>query len=264
MAYSPLTWVNQVTDVGPTNLNHMEQGIATADANATTAIANAATAQTTANAAVPKSTVTTAGDLIYATGNAAVTRLALGATGTVMKGGASAPSFAQIVDADVSASAAIAASKISGLPVLYSWAFIRHSVTSGTDGGTLTASTWLTRPCAEVTDADGILSVASNQLTLAAGTYRVRITATGYSMGGRVGTRLRNVTDGTTLLVGSQGYAVDSQWTAEVAGQFTVAAAKALEIQHWTGVTQSANGMGAAVASGEVEVYMVGEIWKVA
>lgn len=84
MAYIPLTWVEKVTTTGPTNFNHMEQGIATADANATTGIANAAAAQTTANAAVPKSTVTTAADLIVATGNAAVTRLGVGAAGQVL------------------------------------------------------------------------------------------------------------------------------------------------------------------------------------
>lgn len=72
-----------------------------------------ANTETVANAAIPKSTVTTAGDLIYATGSAAVTRLALGATGTVLKGGASAPSFAAVVNADVDAAAAIAYSKLN-------------------------------------------------------------------------------------------------------------------------------------------------------
>ena len=49
-----------------------------------------------ANAAVPKSTVTTAGDVIYATGSAAVTRLGIGTAGQVLtvNGGATAPSWA--------------------------------------------------------------------------------------------------------------------------------------------------------------------------
>lgn len=146
--------------------------------------------------------------------------------------------------------------------VLYSWAQFRHSAANGTDGGALTASTWVTRPCAEVTDADGILSVASNQLTLTAGTYRIRVTASGYHGGGRISTRLRNTTDSSTVLVGTTSYAVDSEWTSEIAGQFTVAASKALEIQHWATVTQATSGLGIAVTSGEVEVYMVGELWK--
>lgn len=52
-----------------------------------------AATETVANAAVPKSTVTTAGDLIYATGNAAVTRLGIGNTNQLLVAGASAPSW---------------------------------------------------------------------------------------------------------------------------------------------------------------------------
>jgi hypothetical protein len=54
------------------------------------------TANTTANAAVPKSTVTTAGDVIYGTGSSAVTRLGIGTAGQVLtvNGGATAPSWA--------------------------------------------------------------------------------------------------------------------------------------------------------------------------
>jgi hypothetical protein len=49
-----------------------------------------------AAAAVPKSTVTTAGDVIYATGSGAVTRLGIGTTGQVLtvNGGGTAPSWA--------------------------------------------------------------------------------------------------------------------------------------------------------------------------
>jgi hypothetical protein len=49
-----------------------------------------------AAAAIPKSTVTTAGDVIYATGSAAVTRLGIGTAGQVLtvNGGGTAPSWA--------------------------------------------------------------------------------------------------------------------------------------------------------------------------
>lgn len=54
------------------------------------------TANTTAAAAIPKSTVTTAGDVIYATGSGAVTRLGIGTAGQVLtvNGGGTAPSWA--------------------------------------------------------------------------------------------------------------------------------------------------------------------------
>lgn len=61
------------------------------------------TADTAAAAAVPKSVVTTAGDIFYATGNAAVTRLALGAAGNVLLGGASAPSYGKVTDSEITA-----------------------------------------------------------------------------------------------------------------------------------------------------------------
>lgn len=57
--------------------------------------------------------MTTTGDLIVSADNSGTpSRLAVGASGTVLKGGSS-PSYSQIVNADVSASAAIAGSKIT-------------------------------------------------------------------------------------------------------------------------------------------------------
>jgi hypothetical protein len=59
-------------------------------------VTDAATAQSTANAAIPKSTVTTAGDLVYGTGSSTVTRLGIGSAGQVLtvNAGATAPSWA--------------------------------------------------------------------------------------------------------------------------------------------------------------------------
>lgn len=68
-----------------------------------------------ANAAIPKSTVTTNGDVIYATGSATVTRLGIGSTGQVLtvSGGvpswatASSGAFTKITSGSFSASSAI-------------------------------------------------------------------------------------------------------------------------------------------------------------
>jgi hypothetical protein len=54
-----------------------------------------------AAAAIPKSTVTTAGDVIYATGSAAVTRLGIGSTGQVLTVAAGVPSWATPASAGV-------------------------------------------------------------------------------------------------------------------------------------------------------------------
>ena len=54
----------------------------------------ASTANTTANAAIPKSTVTTNGDLIYGTGSATVSRIAVGTTGQVLTVTGGVPAWA--------------------------------------------------------------------------------------------------------------------------------------------------------------------------
>lgn len=114
--YNPAVDDDVSTPVSADWANHVETGIFDAAA--------------TADAAIAKSVGTVAGDIIYFTGSGAPARLALGAAGTVLKGGASAPSWASIVNADIDAAAAIGISKLAGYPsdatkVLYgdgSWA----------------------------------------------------------------------------------------------------------------------------------------------
>jgi hypothetical protein len=80
-----------------------------------------------AAAAVPKSTVTTAGDVIYATGSAAVTRLGIGTAGQVLtvNGGATAPEWTTTATGGMTviASGSIAASatgfSITSIPGTY-------------------------------------------------------------------------------------------------------------------------------------------------
>ena len=63
---------------------------------ASTANSAAGTAQTTANAAIPKSTVTTAGDLIVANGSSSVTRLGIGANNTYLKSNGTTAAWAAV------------------------------------------------------------------------------------------------------------------------------------------------------------------------
>lgn len=55
MAYTPTSWVNKVTTLGPTNMNHLENGLQAAASIADLAQTAAAAAQAAANAAVPSS-----------------------------------------------------------------------------------------------------------------------------------------------------------------------------------------------------------------
>lgn len=145
-----------------------------------------------------------------------------------------------------------------------SYAKFLYTVASGTDGGTATATTWVTRPInTEETDADGIGTLASNQIFLGGGTYRTLIVCVGYHLNGRWANRLRNVTDGTTILTSTSGYGVDGMCPTVIQGQFTIVSGKALEVQHYATSTQNTNGLGANVGTGEKEVFTVAEFWKV-
>ncbi len=142
---------------------------------------------------------------------------------------------------------------------------IEGQLAAGTSGGGCTLSTWNVRALStEVVDTGNHASIASNQITLSAGTYRVRASAPAFKAEShRI--RLRNVTDGTTVAVGGGAYcsSVDNTTThSHLSGRFTIAASKALELQHHTGATQAGNGLGVGSSSGEVEVYAEIEFWK--
>jgi hypothetical protein len=139
---------------------------------------------------------------------------------------------------------------------------------SGTDGGTFTSGGWRTRnQNVEVADTGGHGSVASDQITLAGGTYRIFAQAPAHFVAAHQ-LRLQNITDGTTILTGenaftsySGGAGVNSETPALLRGRFTLTATKVLELQHRCTVTVSGNGMGVNVGWG-TEVYATVELFK--
>lgn len=136
---------------------------------------------------------------------------------------------------------------------------IQDQKTTNTDGGDFTSGAWRTRDLnTEVSDAGGHASVASNQITLAAGTYRCRISAPAYQVT-RHQLRLQDITNTATLLMGSCGYTVaggGNQTHSFIEGRFTLAGTTVLEVQHQAETTQ-ASGVGFGVAShfGAFELY---------
>lgn len=142
---------------------------------------------------------------------------------------------------------------------------IEEQQTSGTQGGTFTASAWQTRTLnTEVTDTGSHASVASNQITLAAGTYEADIVAPAYKVNFHQA-RLQNITDGTTTLTGTNGTAAASNTGfshSTIKGRFTIAGTKVFEVQHYCTTTAATNGFGASVGAG-TEVYTVATFRKV-
>lgn len=145
---------------------------------------------------------------------------------------------------------------------------VEDQKTANTAGGGFTSGSYQTRTLnTEVTDSNNDCTLASNQITLAAGTYEAFITAPAYYVGQHKA-RLRNTTDSSTVLVGTSEYATNStsdiaQTQSTMRGRFTIAGSKALEVQHQCAATKTTNGFGVAANMTEVEIYTVAEFWRV-
>lgn len=136
---------------------------------------------------------------------------------------------------------------------------------SGTNGGTFTGGAWQTRTLNTVrTNTISGASLASNQITLPAGTYRVNTRANALRVNLHQ-SRLQNITDTTTTLVGTteiteQAGAIVAN-TSVIWGTFTIASSKVFELQHRSQLTQLNDGFGQAASLG-TEVYAMVEIQR--
>lgn len=141
-----------------------------------------------------------------------------------------------------------------------------------TAGGSSSATTWHTRTLnTEVQDTGNYASVASNQVTLAAGTYDIRASAPAYQSHQHHAV-LWNDTDNTLALNGTSEIAATTdqiQTRSLIQGRITLASPKAFSIRHYftsalatygLGIATNANDPGGASMS---EIYTVFEAWKV-
>jgi len=146
-------------------------------------------------------------------------------------------------------------------------AHFRDEKASGTNGGTFTSGAWQTRTL-NTTKRNVITgcSLASNQITLAAGTYFIIARAQGYRVDEHQ-LRFYNTTDTATTIVGSQMYSVSTadyaNQDAWVFGFFSIASQKVFEIQHRCTTTKTTNGLGLQASFGEVNVFAEIIVWKV-
>lgn len=149
--------------------------------------------------------------------------------------------------------------------VFSSYAYIRDEKAAGTDGGTFTQGSWQTRVLnTEQADASGIVSIASNQFTLQAGTYFIRARAPALGCNFHQ-CKIRNITDSADTLIGTGMFADSTNNgcnVSEVQGRFTIAGAKAFELQHQCSATKATNGFGSKGNFGVTEVFGEVEIWK--
>ena len=162
-----------------------------------------------------------------------------------------------ITNADI---ADVAASKLTGaLPAidgsnltglsggLYSSvAIICDQKAYNATSGTFTSGAWRTRDLnTEISDIGGIVSIASNQFTLQAGTYTIDWSAPVYVAKSHT-TRLNNITDGiiqygTCEYIETSSYSDTRSFGSAIV---TLASAKVFEIQHRNTNTRTTWGFG--------------------
>jgi len=147
-----------------------------------------------------------------------------------------------------------------------SYTKVYDSKPNGTPGGTFTAGSWQTRDLNSIEDTVSWLSLASNQITLAAGTYRVNISCPAYYVN-RNKAQLYNITDSTTQLISNNGCSIQTSGGATtsyvtIAGKFTIASTKTFVVQHRCEVTYAVHGFGTNTSFSVAEIYTTAEIWK--
>ena len=142
---------------------------------------------------------------------------------------------------------------------------IRDEKANGTPGGDLTGGVWQTRDFNTIVVNQGShASLAANQITLAAGTYKVRARSPVFHCSGNKA-KLRNITDGSDLIIGGNAYSpttTGDQGNSAVVGRITLAAPKILELQHRSVNTRLGNGLGIVSSFGVIEVYSTIEFWR--
>lgn len=194
------------------------------------------------------SPLTTKGD-VYTHDGIANARLPVGANGYVLT-------------ANSSESTGLAWSSPSGTAA-YAYVLLRDEKAQNTSGGTFTSGAWRTRDLVETLDPYSVCSVSSNQFTLDAGTYIIRASAPAFAVE-RHQIRLQNVTDATTVAVGSVAYSNAAGYTdsrSELASRFTITSSKTFEIQHRCERTYATEGFGVE-SNFTTEIYTIVELWK--
>ena len=169
-----------------------------------------------------------------------------------------------IITSSELANAAVTAAKL-GTNTFVSYAILNDTKSSGTPGGTFTSGDWRTRDLnTEVDDPDGIVSIASNQFTLGAGSYLIRWSATAFFVDIHQ-TRLYDITNAAALALGSSEYASNTyfgQTRSFGSDRVTISTTTVYEIQHRCEATKSTNGFGVTTVFGDSNVYTEVEIFK--
>jgi len=173
------------------------------------------------------------------------------------------------VDAERAVTPAALAAALAGLAkgmALSTIMHVRDEKANGTSGGNTSAGTWHTRDLNQVkiNNIAGA-SLASNRITLPAGTYFVLARAPIYGCE-HSKSKIYNVTGAADLVLGSNARAgagdttMNSTWVMDV---LTLAVTSNIELRTYA-ASAGTNGLGVATSAGTIEVYSGVIVWKLA
>jgi hypothetical protein len=147
-----------------------------------------------------------------------------------------------------------------GTPYTPSIAILRDEKSSGTNGGSSAASTWNNRTInTEVSDIKNIVTLASNQFTPIAGTYKIDVSAATHGGGGVHKLRLYNVTQDAVVAYGlnGRGPTQSQAYPTTLKTIFTANGTDAYRIDHYTNAAVANTGLGFPTSiTGVNEVYL--------
>lgn len=134
------------------------------------------------------------------------------------------------------------------------------------NGGTFNNGNWIVRTLNTIVGGNSDVTLSSNQITIAAGTYSISGSAPAYTVSNHQ-CRFRNITDSTTAIVGTselaQTSAPKTSSRSHFSGIITISSTKVFELQHRCSNTGSQNGFGIAAGNGGTELYSIVNIIKI-
>lgn len=139
---------------------------------------------------------------------------------------------------------------------------VRDEKASGMGGGSSVAGDQIRTLNTVVTNTITGASLAANEVTLPAGTYRIFAIAPCYS-GARHRVRLINVTDAAVAILGTGEHAGSGSSTmSTIYDRIVITATKVFNLTHYIATATATNGLGVDTSDTFTEVYTSLIIWK--
>ena len=173
--------------------------------------------------------------------------------GEILLSDGSAASLTQIPAANLVGVCTAGLTRTGGFGKFSSYAVLCDAKSGNSDGGAFNNGAWRTRDLnTEISDADNIVSLSSNQFTLQAGSYLINAFAPACQVSCHQ-TRIYNVTDTSVVQLGSVEFAYSASASGNpsyVSARVTITEAKVFEIQHRCANSRADYGFGVGTSGG--------------